>query len=148
MVVNGDSLIDVDPHALLEFHTAKHGWATITLGPAGARNDVGFVTLDPNGQVEAFAEKQPGAALPYHNAGLYVFRQAVLREIPERQPVSLEMDVLPALLPRGVFGFVCDTSLYDIGTPERLGAFVSSRHGQTWKVPNEATTGTGRKQSS
>ena len=148
MVVNGDSLIDVDPNELLEFHAVKQGWASIVLASADARHDVGVVTLDHHGQVTAFAEKRPGAASPYHNAGLYVFRRAVLTEIAERRPLSIELDVLPALLSRGVFGFVSDAPLYDIGTPERLVTFANSPHGWTGSVLSTTTTGTGRKRSS
>lgn len=148
MVVNGDSLIDVDLNELLEFHAVKQGWATIALASADARHDVGFVTLDSHGQVSAFSEKRPGAASPYHNAGLYVFRRAVLTEITERRPLSIELDVLPVLLSRGVFGFVSDAPLYDIGTPERLGTFASSRQGWTGSVLSGTTTGAGRRRSS
>jgi len=49
----------------------------------------------------------------------------VLAEIPDQRPSSIETNVLPALLPRGVFGFLSDAPLYDIGTPERLARFQS-----------------------
>lgn len=128
MVVNGDSLIEIDPNQLLEFHAAKQGWATIALASAGARSDVGFVTVNSHAQVTAFTEKQPGTVPQYHNAGLYVFRRDVLKEIPDHRLSSIERDVLPALLPRGVYGFVSAAALYDIGTPERLAEFATSRH--------------------
>lgn len=128
MVVNGDSLIEIDPNQLLEFHAAKQGWATIALASAGARSDVGFVAVNSHAQVTAFTEKQPGTAPQYHNAGLYAFRRDVLKEIPDHRLSSIERDVLPTLLPRGVYGFVSDAALYDIGTPERLAEFASSRH--------------------
>ncbi len=148
MVVNGDSLIDVDPNELLEFHAVKQGWATIALASADARHDVGFVTLGPHGQVTAFLEKRSGQASPYHNAGLYVISKAVLAEIPERRPLSIESDVLPGLLPRGVFGFVSDAPLYDIGTPERLGAFARDRHNWPGSVLSGTMRGISRKRSS
>lgn len=148
MVVNGDSLIDIDPNELLKLHAIKQGWATIVLASADARHDVGFVALDPYGQVTAFSEKRPSQVSAYHNAGVYVFRQAVLREIPERRPLSIELDVLPSLLFRGVFGFVSDAPLYDIGTPERLGTFASSRHGWAGRALSGPTTGTDSRRSS
>ncbi len=148
IVVNGDSLIDVDPNELLKLHAIKQGWATITLASADARHDVGFVTLDARGQVTAFSEKRPSQASPYGNAGIYVFRHAVLTEIPERRPVSIELDMLPGLLPRGVFGFVSDAPLYDIGTPERLVTFTNSQHGWRGRALPGTVTGTGRKRGS
>lgn len=127
MVVNGDSLLDLDPNALLEFHAAKRACATVTLVDASARADVGFVALDRDAKITAFAEKQPDAASRYHNAGVYVFERALLEDIPEDRPSSIETDLLPSLLPRGVVGFVSDAPLYDIGTPERLAGFRTSR---------------------
>ncbi len=141
IVVNGDSLIDINPNELLEFHAAKQGWATITLASAGARNDVGFVTIDSHAQITAFTEKRPGMVPQYHNAGVYVFGQAVLGEIPEHRPSSIETDLLPALLSKRVFGFVSNLPLYDIGTPKRLAEFIASRPRWHGNALSEATLG-------
>ena len=132
LVVNGDSLIDIDPNELLGFHALKQGAATVALVEAGARADVGFVSLDCHGRVAAFAEKRPDAAAKYHNAGLYVFGRDLLEDIPEGCPYAIETDLLPALLPRGVFGFASAAPLYDIGTPERLAGFRASR--RSWST--------------
>jgi NDP-sugar pyrophosphorylase family protein len=123
IVANGDSLLDVDPNELLEFHAAKRACVTVTLVNAGARADVGFVALDGLSRITAFSEKRPEASSKYHNAGVYVIQRGLLDRIPGDRPCSLETDVLPSILSRGVFGFVTDASLYDIGTPERLAGF-------------------------
>lgn len=130
IVANGDSLLDVDPNALLEFHAAKRACATVTLVNAGARADVGFVALDGLSRITAFSEKRPDASSRYHNAGVYAIGRSLLDRIPGDRPCSLETEVLPSVLPRGVFGFVTDAPLYDIGTPERLAGFRFST--RTW----------------
>ncbi len=143
MVANGDSLIDIDPNELLEFHALKNGAGTVALVEAGARADVGFVSLDCHGRVVAFAEKRPDVAAKYHNAGLYVFGRELLRDIPEGRPYSIETELLPALLTRGVFGFTSAAPLYDIGTPERLAGFRASRRSWSAGLPSgrEAAAG-------
>ncbi len=129
IAVNGDSLCTVDPEALLAFHAAKGGCATMVLTTASCRSDVGFVTMDEQARVTAFAEKQPGGSSRFHNAGVYVFERSLMEHCPAQRPCSLEADVLPALLSRGIFGFVSNTPLYDIGTPERLESFRASHMG-------------------
>lgn len=130
IVANGDSLLDVDPNALLEFHAAKQACASVTLVNAGARADVGFVALDGRSRITSFSEKRPDAASKYHNAGVYVMHRGLLDRIPDDRPCSLETDLLPSLLPEGVFGFVSEAPLFDIGTPERLAGFRLSQ--RTW----------------
>ena len=142
MVVNGDSLINVDPEDFLKFHTAKGGCASVTLVNASMRADVGFVTIAPDARITAFAERQPDASSRFHNAGVYLFERPLVEQLPEHRPYSIEVDLLPALLSRGVFGFVSDASLYDIGTPERLEGYRSSC--RTWSSELQASKNTGR----
>jgi NDP-sugar pyrophosphorylase family protein len=123
LVVNGDSLCETNPEQLLAFHAAKGGCATLTLTPASRRTDVGFVTMNQNSRLSAFAEKQPGGMECFHNAGIYVFERSILGRLPASRPCSLETDLLPHLLEQGVYGFACNAPLYDIGTPERLEQF-------------------------
>ena len=94
------------------------------------RADVGFVTIAPDARITAFAERQPDASSRFHNAGVYLFERSLVEQLPEHRPYSIEVDLLPALLSRGVFGFVSDAPLYDIGTPERLEGYRSSC--RTW----------------
>lgn len=123
LVVNGDSLCETDLKALLAFHAEHGGVATLALTTAGSRTDVGFVTMHRDGRISAFAEKQPGASAGFHNAGIYVFERSVLEGWPAHRPCSIEEDLLPKILGQGVYGLICDSPLYDIGTPERLEEF-------------------------
>jgi NDP-sugar pyrophosphorylase family protein len=127
MVVNGDSLIEVDPEALLEFHATKGGCASVTLVNPSARTDVGFISIAANARITNFSEKQSDASSRFHNAGVYVFERSLVERLPAHLPCSIETDLLPSLLSRGVFGFFSDAPLYDIGTPERLEGFRISR---------------------
>lgn len=102
LVVNGDSLCGVNPHALLAFHEDNNACATLTLTAAGPRTDVGFVAMDPHARITAFSEKQPGNSSRFHNAGIYVFQRSLLEQLPLKRPCSIETDWLPTLLPQGI----------------------------------------------
>jgi glucose-1-phosphate cytidylyltransferase len=99
-VTYADGLGDVDLGALLAFHKAHDGLATLTCVPLPSQ--YGTIDLDPAGRVERFREKP---RLPDHliNAGFFVFEQ---RAFDHWGGEDLERDVLPALGGRGeLFAF-------------------------------------------
>jgi NDP-sugar pyrophosphorylase family protein len=137
LVVNGDSLCAVDLDAMLAAHRARGALLTLAAVPAGARSDVGAVRADADGRVIAFAERAlPGVTAtgataggtPLANAGVYLIEPRVLGgdacggSAGEPRPLSLERELIPALLVQGVFAFELQGPLLDIGTPERLRA--------------------------
>ena len=68
--------------------------------------------------------KSHGLALAgYDSAGIYVFDRAIESLFPTKCLWSLERDLFPRLVTQGFYGFVTASSLYDIGTPERLARF-------------------------
>ena len=73
--------------------------------------------VDGQKRVVRFSEKlgihEPGLI----NGGVYVFNREVPRQIPDG-PCSLESDVLPNLLDRGVFALEQNGMFIDIGIPE------------------------------
>lgn len=124
LVMNGDSFCPVDLRDLVSFQDRHGGMASLVLVEEESRRDGGFAALDPEGRIVSFAEKAEGGRGKYFNAGIYVFGRTVLRDfIPEGRAVSLEREVLPALMSGGVFGYPTRRPLYDIGTPERLERF-------------------------
>jgi D-glycero-alpha-D-manno-heptose 1-phosphate guanylyltransferase len=82
----------------------------------------GRVTLDDKGALVAFTEKGDATGPGWINAGAYVLPRAVIESISPGCAVSLERDVLPLLVGRGLFGFDTDGPFLDIGTPESYAA--------------------------
>ncbi|MBI3551254.1 MAG: NTP transferase domain-containing protein [Elusimicrobia bacterium] len=122
LVLNGDSYCAVDLKAFLEFHDERRGAATVALAQAGGRTDGGFVSLNDDGRITTFAEKDPKGG-SWLNAGLLALGPRVFAALPAAGPCSLEREILPALLKEGLYGFTTSAPLYDIGTPERLERF-------------------------
>jgi NDP-sugar pyrophosphorylase family protein len=117
LVLNGDTLLGFDPHAALRIHAAGGTPATVLVAAVADRSRFGAIDVDAISQITQFAEKgRRGPGLV--NAGVYVLNTDVLRSLPPRRPLSLEIDVLPHL-PRGALrALVVPGPFLDFGTIE------------------------------
>ncbi len=120
LVLNGDVLSDMDLTAELEAHGRTGARVTLALHPVEDTSSYGVVPLAADGQVEAFLEKTEAPPTNLVNAGAYVVERDVVDElIPSGRAVSLEREVFPELVGRGLYGHVAAGYWVDIGTPER-----------------------------
>ena len=118
IVMNGDSLFDSDLHALMRYHRETNALATLALAQVEDSQRYGVVDVDASGHIVSFVEKGKGRAQGLINAGVYVFARAVLDLIPDGQTVSLERDILPRLIGRGLYGLPSHGYFVDIGVPD------------------------------
>lgn len=81
----------------------------------------GNVELDDKGFVSRY-EKDSRDPLSYVEAGVLVLHRSVVDLMPPQGVVSLEKEVFPKLIGKGMVAFVTTQRFYDIGTPERLEA--------------------------
>ncbi len=91
----GDGLGNIDLRALLDFHNASGGLATVTAVPL--RSQYGTLHFDEAGRVDSFTEK-PVIRDSWINAGFFVFEKSVAEHWAGH---SLESEVLPNLASRG-----------------------------------------------
>ena len=122
LVTNGDSLVLAN---LTLFCAAldRHDWDAAILGvPMSDAARYGTLKISAQDRLVAFQEKRPGAGLI--NAGVYLFRAAVIDRFPQKEKLSFETDVFPHLLAHSVRIGVhrADAPFIDIGTPDSLGA--------------------------
>lgn len=120
LALNGDSLCRVDLNEFLNFYLDKKALFSLVLSRDLDRNDCGRVGLDKTGRVDSFNEKifsKSGGGLV--NAGVYLLDRSIFSQIPANKNCSMEYEIFPRLIDRGLFGFVTDEELIDIGTPER-----------------------------
>ena len=89
--------------------------------PADGRVDCGLVSVDADGKVLGFKEKQSAAGTQFVNAGIYLATKSALCGGSGRFQVSLETDLFPRWLAEGRYLRAFDHSgeCVDIGTPER-----------------------------
>jgi D-glycero-alpha-D-manno-heptose 1-phosphate guanylyltransferase len=117
LVMNGDSFMEIDFQQLLQFHRQHR--AVISIAVRGVENAsrYGTVQLDDDQRVIGFSEKTGAETPGLVNAGVYIFDRQVLPQIPQG-PSSLERDIFPRLLERGVYALEQQGVFIDIGTPE------------------------------
>lgn len=126
-VLNADIVSSMDLQALLDTHAEASAVATIALKEVPPEEVVhyGVAALDEDDarRIRDFVEKPATAAeAPSHliNAGAYVLDREVLDLIEPDKLVSLEKEVFPQLLPKGLYGSAFDGLWVDVGDPERL----------------------------
>ena len=123
LALNGDVLGDADFGALVAAHHAVGATASIGLTPVDDPTRFGVVVHDEHGNVERFVEKPPtadglGPAPWWVNAGAYVLEPSVLDMIPADRMVSIEREVFPELVGRGLICVRSEGYWRDIGTLE------------------------------
>jgi D-glycero-alpha-D-manno-heptose 1-phosphate guanylyltransferase len=117
LVLNGDSFLEIDFRELMRFHRERGALATVAVRQVENAFRYGTVRVDARHQVTAFTEKRVDSTSGLINAGVYAFNHAALEYIPDG-PVSLENDIFPQLLHRGVHALEQKGMFIDIGTPE------------------------------
>ena len=117
LVMNGDSFLELDLREFMRFHRAHGGLATIAVVPVENAGRYGTVHLDTDNRVTGFSEKTGDNSPGLINAGIYIFKPAVLEHIPDG-PASLEKEVFPRLIDYGVYAARQQGLFIDIGTPD------------------------------
>lgn len=121
VVANGDSFAAVDLAELLALHDRRSAQMTMALTHRDDVSRYGVVETESDGSVVSFVEKpqSPGAKRAGDiNAGIYVMERHLLAELSPTTPLSLETDVMPGLVGRGLYALRTQAPFIDIGTPE------------------------------
>jgi mannose-1-phosphate guanylyltransferase len=122
LMLNGDVLCDFDLSAQLAQHEQAGARATIALYPVDDPSMYGLVRMNADRSVREFVEKPSPEEIDTDliNAGVYVLERSILDEMaPAGTNISIEREVFPKLVGRGLYGCVTDGYWLDIGTPDR-----------------------------
>src|SRR5205807_4269553 len=106
--------------AQIRQHERTGARATIALVAVEDPSAYGLVKRNPDQSVSEFLEKPSPDEIDTDliNAGAYVLERSVLEEMaPAGTNISIERDVFPALVDRGLYGFEASGYWLDIGTP-------------------------------
>jgi D-glycero-alpha-D-manno-heptose 1-phosphate guanylyltransferase len=118
LVMNGDSLFDIDLAALVRHHRHAEALATMALLELDSTERSGVTEIEPNGEVTAFHERGARGRRGLVNGGVYVLEAEVMTRIPDNRPVSLEREVFPDLVGCRFYGLPFSAWFVDIGIPE------------------------------
>jgi len=118
---NGDIISSIDIASMIEEHHLKGGIGTIALWRVSDPSAFGVVSLSEDKRIELFQEKpkRGEACSNLINAGIYVFEPEILDFIGDGF-VSLEREVFPKILNRGLYGYSFDGYWVDCGVRENL----------------------------
>lgn len=122
LVVYGDVLTDLNLAAMMDFHRAKRGLATIALYEVDNPSACGLVEMDSHWRITRFVEKPPPEEVftDLANSGIFVLEPEVISHIPSGTFYDFGHDLFPRLLEQGVpvYGYPISDGDYllDIGT--------------------------------
>lgn len=119
LVVNGDTLTDVDVAALERAHADSGALVTLALVPNAEFDRYGGVVLAADGAVTGFVRRGPGARGSFHFVGVQLASRSVFEPLVAGAPsdsIGGIYDALIAREPGSVRGMVCDTEFWDVGT--------------------------------
>jgi NDP-sugar pyrophosphorylase family protein len=118
LAMNGDSFMRVDFAQMLKLHLAHKARATLALAAVSDTTRYGRVAVDEQGWVCGFLEKSSAPGAAFINGGTYIFQREIFETLPAGQSISLEREVLPALVHQRLLSFSTHGYFIDIGVPE------------------------------
>lgn len=118
LVMNGDSFCDVDPNAFWRWHCERGAKASLVLAKVQDTSRYGRVKVSKNGAVLNFDEKGRESGPGWINACIYLIARSLLETIPVQRAVSLEREMFPSWVGKGLCGYQTEGRFLDIGTPE------------------------------
>ena len=127
LIVNGDTLTDVDIDELSAAHAAassrssdsSRALVTLALIPNDEPLRYGGILLDERSRVTGFVRRGPAASGSFHFVGVQVASAEAFRWLPVGEPVDSigkAYDRLIADFPGSIAGFVSHAGFWDIGT--------------------------------
>ena len=119
LIVNGDTLTNVDVAGLLDAHRRSGALVTMAVTPNIEPAKYGGVVADKRGVVTGFTKA--GSTEPsFHFIGVQVVEDSVFASLPENMPAESVKDLYPTLMaarPGSIRAFITDAEFFDIGTP-------------------------------
>lgn len=119
LIVNGDTLTDVDLRAAVDRHQQARALVTMALVPNTEPQKYGGVLVDGDGAVSGFTRRGSGER-SFHFIGVQVAEAAAFAALPDNTPYDSVGALYPELIrarPGSVRGFICNAAFLDIGTP-------------------------------
>lgn len=124
LLVNADSLFDIDIQRFVRFHREAKALATIIVHPNDHPYDSGLIQCDHTGKVIKWFPKEAVRETYYHNlvnAGIHILSPELLYKQFEKDRVDLDRDILmPLVAENKLYAYRTPEYIKDMGTPERL----------------------------
>jgi mannose-1-phosphate guanylyltransferase len=124
VLLNGDTYHELDYENIMKEFLKKNTNIMIltkTINPS----QVTIVKTNFKNEIIEFKDrpKNPSKEDEFMNAGIYFFKKNILDLIPINKNVSLEKEIFPLLLKKGMIGLKYEGKYIDIGTPKNYKKF-------------------------
>lgn len=126
LLLNADSIFDVDLNKFVKYHKEKHALATIMVHPTTHPEDCGLVFVNEDNFVTKWLTKEDKRPDYYRNkvnAGLHILNKKILADRPKTEKVDLDRQILkPLANKKSLYAYESTEYFKDMGTPERYEA--------------------------
>ena len=119
IVMNGDSICDINFYDFYQFHKNKDALLSMALVRTKETQDFGSVIMNESHEITSFKEKVTTNDLCLINAGIYFMQKEIFSHMPDNSRFSMELDFFPQMIGERCAGFINNSELIDIGTPDR-----------------------------
>ena len=119
LVINGDTLFKANLFALEQFHAKSQTQLSIVLRHVADTSRYGSVSIDGDGHILCFTEKNNATGEGDINGGIYLINKNLLQEIHPPKKFSFEKDLMEKYVRKMYFyAMRSDGYFIDIGIPE------------------------------
>ena len=126
VVINGDSLLEIQLREVIDYHRARGGVATMVVRPDPQAAAYGLIELDSTERVRRLVGLPPGKVSEplrgFMFPGLHVFEPAIFDWMEADIPYSIVRVTYPKLVAAGlsVYGYITSARWVTIDTPAAL----------------------------
>jgi D,D-heptose 1,7-bisphosphate phosphatase len=129
LLLNGDTIFDMDFTRMINFHKEKKAWATLAVHPNSHPYDSALIISDSNNTVTHWLNKEDERTYYKNqvNAGVHILSVDFLKNCPqEKAKVDLDRDMLKPYIKSGkIFAYSTPEYIKDMGTPDRYAQVAS-----------------------
>jgi D-glycero-alpha-D-manno-heptose 1-phosphate guanylyltransferase len=120
LVLNGDTYCRFDMERLQNVQIRRSAAATLWLNAVEDGHRFGTVMIEPDGRILGFEEKAAKDGPRLASSGVCLIDRHIVNGIQIGRRISLEHDLFPSLVGRGLYGVIGSGDFIDIGTPKSL----------------------------
>ncbi|MEW5761048.1 MAG: NDP-sugar synthase [Candidatus Thermoplasmatota archaeon] len=120
LAMNVDVLCSLNLNNFIKYHKKKKGIGTISIWEVEDPRPYGMIIFDDEMRIKEFKEKPRENEIisKFINAGTYVFEKDIFDFIEKDKEVSLEREVFPKIIGKGMYASKFSGYWIDIGNPK------------------------------
>jgi D,D-heptose 1,7-bisphosphate phosphatase len=123
ILLNGDTIFDIDFSRMISFHKKNKAWATLAVHPNSHPFDSALIISNNNNQITGWLNKEDKRTIYKNqvNAGVHILSSDFIKNCPQsKEKIDLDRDMLKVSINSGkIFAYSTPEYIKDMGTPER-----------------------------